>query len=156
VDDFFLSAAARLPGLSFVLGGNGWDGKTVSPNVRYVGHVYTRDHNAFNCTPKAVLNISRESMARYGFSPATRVFEAAGAAACLITDAWEGIDQFLEPGIEVLVARGGAEVAEQIANLDPAVARRIGESARRRVLAEHTYEMRARQLERVLGVRAAA
>jgi spore maturation protein CgeB len=156
VDDFFLSAAARLPGLSFVFGGNGWDGKTVSPNVRYVGHVYTRDHNAFNCTPKAVLNISRESMARYGFSPATRVFEAAGAAACLITDAWEGIDQFLEPGTEVLVARGGAEVAEQIANLDPAVARRIGESARRRVLAEHTYEMRARQLERVLGVRAAA
>jgi spore maturation protein CgeB len=156
VDDFFLSAAARLPELSFVLGGNGWDGKTVSPNVRYVGHVYTRDHNAFNCTPKAVLNISRESMARYGFSPATRVFEAAGAAACLITDAWEGIDQFLEPGTEVLVARGGAEVAEQIANLDPAVARRIGESARRRVLAEHTYEMRARQLERVLGVRAAA
>ena len=59
-------------------------------NIRYFDHVYTRDHNAFNCTPRAVLNISRESMARYGFSPATRVFEAAGAGACLITDAWEG------------------------------------------------------------------
>jgi spore maturation protein CgeB len=156
VEEFFLEAASALPGETFLLGGNGWQDKPMPPNVRYVGHVYTRDHNAFNCTPKAVLNISRESMARYGFSPATRVFEAAGAAACLITDAWEGIDQFLEPGTEVLVARGGAEVAEQIANLDPAVARRIGESARRRVLAEHTYEMRARQLERVLGVRAAA
>src|SRR3712207_9378582 len=65
-----------------------------SANVLYAGHVYTRDHNAFNCTPMAVLNISRESMARYGFSPATRVFEAAGAGACLITDAWEGIELF--------------------------------------------------------------
>ena len=74
----------------------------------YLGHVYTRDHNAFNCTPQAVLNISRESMARYGFSPATRVFEAAGAGACLITDAWEGIEMFLEPEREVLVAATAA------------------------------------------------
>jgi len=63
--------------------------------VRYVGHVYTRDHNAFNCTPRAVLNISRDSMAKCGFSPATRVFEAAGAGACLVTDAWKGIEMFL-------------------------------------------------------------
>ena len=50
-------------------------------NVRFVGHVYTAEHNTFNCSATAVLNIARESMARYGFSPATRVFEAAGAAA---------------------------------------------------------------------------
>ena len=156
VEDFFLSAARRLPTWSFVLGGNGWDGKPLPVNVRYVGHVYTRDHNAFNCTPTAVLNISRESMARYGFSPATRVFEAAGAAACLITDAWEGIEQFLEPGREVLVARDGDDVAAHVADLDPVAARRIGRAAQRRVLAEHTYAMRARQLETVLGVRAAA
>ena len=82
VEEFFLRAgrsAARER--RFLLGGNGWDDKPLPANVRYVGHVYTRDHNAFNCTPRAVLNISRESMARYGFSPATRVFEAAGAGA---------------------------------------------------------------------------
>jgi spore maturation protein CgeB len=124
--------------------------------VRYVGHVYTRDHNAFNCTPRALLNISRESMARYGYSPATRVFEAAGAASCLITDEWEGIEQFLEPGREVLVARDGEAVAEHLAHLDPLRARAIGHAAQRRVLAEHTYAMRARQLEGVLGIRAAA
>ena len=72
--------------------------KPRSSNVRYFDHVYTRDHNAFNCTPRAVLNISRESMARYGYSPATRVFEAAGAGACLITDAWEGVELFLDAG----------------------------------------------------------
>ena len=69
-----------------------------------LGHVHARDHNAFNCTPTAVLNISRDSMATNGWSPATRVFEAAGAGACLITDTWKGVEQFLEPDREVLVA----------------------------------------------------
>ena len=110
VETFFLEAAERLPTHRFLIGGNGWHDKAVGPNVRKAGHVYTRDHNAFNCTPRAVLNVSRESMARYGFSPATRVFEAAGAGACLITDAWEGIECFLEPDTEVLVARDGDEV----------------------------------------------
>ena len=67
-------------------------------NVNYIGHVYTADHNALNCSALAVLNVARDSMAAIGFSPATRVFEAAGAAACIITDAWEGIELFLEPG----------------------------------------------------------
>jgi spore maturation protein CgeB len=156
VEEFFLSAAASLPGRRFVLGGNGWHDKAMPPSVHYVGHVYTRDHNAFNCTPAAVLNISRESMARYGFSPATRVFEAAGAGACLITDAWEGIEQFLEPDSEVLVASNGADVAAHVSGLDPQRARRIGLAAQHRILAEHTYHHRAVQLEEILGVRAAA
>ena len=126
------------------------------PNVGYAGHVYTRDHNAFNCTPLSVLNISRESMARYGFSPATRVFEAAGAAACLITDAWEGIEHFLEPGREVLVAADAAEVADHVRSLTPARAREIGVAALRRVLAEHTYAHRVRQVEALLAMRSAA
>ncbi len=150
VEEFFLRAAAAAPEAKFLLGGSGWDDKPMPSNVRYVGHVYTRDHNAFNCTPRAVLNISRESMARYGFSPATRVFEAAGAGACLITDAWEGIEQFLDPGTQVLVAHDGDEVAQIVAGLEPDRARRIGEAARQRVLAEHTYAHRARQLETLL------
>jgi spore maturation protein CgeB len=150
VEEFFLKAATRLPAQSFLLGGSGWDGKDMPSNVNYVGHVYTRDHNAFNCTPRMVLNVSRESMARFGFSPATRVFEAAGAAACLITDYWEGIDLFFEPGTEVLVARDGVEVAEHVRNVDVEQARRIGEAAYRRVLSEHTYAHRAAQLEALL------
>jgi spore maturation protein CgeB len=156
VEDFFLRAAANLPRKRFLLGGNGWHDKPMPSNVEYVGHVYTRDHNAFNCTPRAVLNISRDSMARYGFSPATRVFEAAGAGACLITDAWVGLDEFLDPGHEVLVATSGADVAAHVASLDPDTARAIGAAARRRVLAEHTYADRVRQLETLLGERAAA
>ena len=97
-----------------------------------------------------MLNVSRESMAANGFSPATRVFEAAGAGACLITDAWEGIELFLEPGSEVLVARDGAEVAALVEALEPERAGAIGDAARRRVLAEHTYAHRAVEVERLL------
>jgi spore maturation protein CgeB len=150
VEDFFLSAAEQASERTFLLGGNGWQDKPVPGNVTYLGHVYTADHNAFNCTPLSVLNISRESMARYGFSPATRVFEAAGAGACLITDAWEGIELFLEPDSEVLVARSGEEVAELVRQLQPDRARTIGAAALRRVLAEHTYAHRAKQVDAIL------
>jgi spore maturation protein CgeB len=109
--------------------------------------VPTRDHNAFNTSALAVLNVARDSMAAVGFSPATRVFEAAGAAACLITDAWKGIELFLKPGTEVLVARDGRDVADHLANLTPERARSIGEAARRRVLAEHTYERRGADVD---------
>jgi spore maturation protein CgeB len=151
VDDFFLAAAGQRPDRRFLLGGSGWDDKAMPGNVHYAGHVFTRDHNAFNCTPTAVLNVNRESMARYGFSPPTRVFEAAGAAACIITDAWEGIELFLEPGREVLVAPSGEAVAAHLDRLTPARARTIGEAARRRVLSEHTYGHRAAQVSLLLG-----
>jgi len=156
VEDFFLRAAAVLPEHRFLLGGNGWGDKAMPSNVTYAGHVYTRDHNAFNCTPLAVLNISRDSMARYGFSPATRVFEAAGAGACLITDAWEGIELFLEPGREVLVAGDGDEVAGHVRALTADRARQIGAAALARVLGEHTYAHRVEQLESLLALRSAA
>lgn len=152
VEEFFLDVAAQLPQKTFVLGGSGWGDKAMAANVRYAGHVYTRDHNAFNATPLAVLNIARDSMARFGFSPATRVFEAAGGAACLISDYWEGIEQFFEPEKEILVARDGAEVAAILRDLTPSRAHQIGRNALRRALSEHLYEHRAGEVERVLGL----
>ena len=134
----------------FLLGGSGWDDKPLPAERPLRRPRLHGDHNAFNCTPRAVLNVSRESMARYGYSPATRVFEAAGAAACLITDAWDGIELFLEPGTEVLVAEDGDAVAEHVRSLDAATAARIGRAAYARVLAEHTYAHRAAQLEALL------
>lgn len=149
VEEFFLRPAAEIPERRFLIGGNGWETKAMPANVRHLGHVYTHQHNAFNCTALAVLNVARDSMANIGFSPATRVFEAAGAAACLITDAWEGIELFLKPDEEVLVARDGAEVAEHVRTLTPERARAIGQAALRRVLAEHTYAHRGAQVDAI-------
>ncbi len=141
VHEFFLRPASQMPERAFLLGGSGWE--TLPSNVNFVGHVGTADHNAFNSTPRAVLNISRDSMARFGFSPATRVFEAAGAGACLITDHWEGLETFFVPGEEVLTARTGDDVAELVRSLTPARARQIGQAALRRALSDHTYTQRA-------------
>jgi spore maturation protein CgeB len=89
-------------------------------------------------------------MAETGFSPPTRVFEAAGAGACLICDAWTGLDLFLDPGFEVLVARDGADVAEILAGLDRKRASAIGERALARVLRDHTYASRAAEVDELL------
>lgn len=155
VAEFFLRPAALLQDHRFLLGGAGWSETDVPGNVGVLGHVPTAAHNALNVSARAVLNVARDSMASVGFSPATRVFEAAGAGACIITDAWEGIDLFLQPDEEILVARDGAEVAAQLAALTPARARAIGEQARARVLHEHTYDRRAAQLDRLLHQAAA-
>jgi spore maturation protein CgeB len=148
VHEFFFKPAAQLNSRRFQLGGSGWESNIPKlSNVTYLGHIYSADHNAFNCSCRAVLNINRSSMAAIGFSPPTRIFEAAGAGACLITDAWQGIETFLEPGRECLVAHNGAEVADLLTILQPEQSREIGLAALRRISREHTYEQRARQVE---------
>jgi spore maturation protein CgeB len=150
VEEFFLRPAAALPRRRFLLGGNGWADRALPPNVVYLGHVYTHQHNPLNCSSLAVLNVNRESMARYGYSPPTRFFEVAGAGACLLTDAWEGIEEFLSPGKEILVARSGDEVIKSLNGLSTERARAIGEAAKARILDRHTYAHRAKEVEQLL------
>jgi spore maturation protein CgeB len=151
VEDFFLKAVAALPDLSFILGGEGWAGKQMPPNVRWIGHVGTGDHNEVNCSARMVLNINRESMAKVGFSPPTRVFEAAGSAACVITDAWTGVEMFFEPDEEILVAHSAVDIIRFLRTIDPGHARQIGESMRQRALREHTYCQRAMEVDQILS-----
>jgi spore maturation protein CgeB len=154
VEEFLLKPAELLPSRKFVLGGAGWDTKPMPSNVMVAGHVGSNVHNAFFCSALATLNINRDSMARFGFSPATRIFEAAGAGACIISDSWDGIEQFLEPDQQILLAHNGQEVAEILDRLTPDKAQRIGQAARAHILANHTYAHRARQFSEVLDLSA--
>src|SRR2546423_2364878 len=97
-----------------------------------------------------VLNINRESMAGVGFSPPTRIFEAAGAGACVITDAWVGVETFFEPPREILIAASAEDIVMWLREVHPSEARRIGAAMRERALRDHTYELRARQVHAIL------
>jgi spore maturation protein CgeB len=147
VEELFLRSADLAPDNSFLLGGEGWEGKFLPSNVRWIGHVPTEDHNRVNCSAGMVLNINRASMASSGFSPPTRVFEVAGAGTCMICDDWPGIDDCFEPGSEILVAQNAQDVVEALAMYDEAERKQIGEAFRARALRDHTYEKRAAQVE---------
>ncbi len=151
VEEFFLRAAALAPELSFALGGEGWESKRLPANVRWIGHVVTGDHNRVNCSARMVLNINRDSMAGVGFSPPTRIFEAAGAGACLITDRWTGIETFFDIGREILVAGSAEEIVAHLRNISNVETREIGDSMHRRALREHTYVLRAREFDAIVA-----
>jgi hypothetical protein len=119
VEELFLRAAELAPDQRFILGGEGWADKHLPPNVRYIGHVPTADHNHFNCSVGMVMNINRASMADFGFSPPTRVFEVAGAGTCLLCDDWPGISDCFEPGEEILVVRNAEDVARALHEMTP-------------------------------------
>jgi spore maturation protein CgeB len=150
IKSIFFKAAEMAPEINFILGGEGWGDYSFPPNVRYIGHVPTALHTTVNSSADFVLNINRLAMVSYGYSPPTRVFEAAGCAACLITDYWQGIEQFLEPDREVLVIRDACELVDVLRNVSPERAEEIGKNAYRRVISDHTYQARAKQLDKVI------
>ncbi len=150
VQQFFFAAAEQAPEFQFLLGGEGWGSKAMPPNVRWIGHVGTANHNVINCSARMVLNINRDSMAKVGFSPPTRVFEAAGAAACLITDAWLGVEHFFEPEREILVADGAEDIVRYLRQIGTEQAKAVGSAMHKRALRDHTYELRARHVDDIL------
>jgi spore maturation protein CgeB len=151
VEEFFFRAAELASDYKFALGGEGWGGKRLPNNVRWIGHVGTGDHNRMNCSARMVLNINRDSMAGVGFSPPTRVFEAAGAGACLITDRWAGIETFFVPDEEILVAGSAEEIVIYLRSVTRARAREISSNMRQRALRDHTYELRAKEFDAIVA-----
>lgn len=148
VEELFFGAAASAPEFSFILGGEGWGDKRMPNNIRWIGHVPTGDHNRLNCSASMVMNINRNSMAAAGFSPPTRIFEVAGAGACMLCDDWPGIDDCFKPDKEILVIRTADDVVQALRKHDVARRTAIGRAFRERALRDHTYAQRAQQAER--------
>jgi spore maturation protein CgeB len=154
VEEFFLRAAELAPEMRFLLGGEGWGSRSLPANVRWIGHVGTSDHNRINCSARMVLNINRESMAHVGFSPPTRVFEAAGAGACLITDSWAGVELFFLPEKEILVASSAKDIVDYLRGIPADAARKIGAAMRQRALRDHDYRQRAAEVKSIFDAAA--
>lgn len=151
LQQLFLTPARRLPKERFALAGAMYPLETDWPaNLDRWEHLAPEEHSAFYCSADFTLNLTRQAMLRWGYSPQGRIFEAALCATPVITDAWPGLKEFLAPDREVLVARSAAEVTSILTGMPRAEARRIGQRARERVIEEHSGQRRARQLEMLL------
>ena len=129
-----------------------------TPAARAVGDV------PFNVFPRAIsaarvnVCITRRSHATVYASSSCRPFELAASGAAIVANPYNGIERWFEPGSELLVVDDAAEAVQAYRDLldDPAQAEEMGRRARERVLDEHTYRHRARQLLELVGLRAAA
>jgi spore maturation protein CgeB len=111
-------------------------------------HLSPRQHPAFYAEQRFTLNVTREAMKQAGYSPSVRLFEAGACAAPVISDWWDGLDSLFEIGREVLVSASPEQTLRYLRDVSDARRLQMGRAARARVLAEHTPEQRAIQLER--------
>jgi spore maturation protein CgeB len=150
LEELFVRPAMRRPTRKFLIGGAQYpDDFPWRPNIYFVRHVPPDDHAAFFCSSRLTLNVTREAMARMGWCPSGRLFEAAACGAAILSDAWPGLEEFYEPGAELLLAHSMDEVLRAL-ECDGAALQRITRAARERTLAEHTCHHRARLLVRLL------
>jgi spore maturation protein CgeB len=148
LERLLIEPARRFSGERFVVAGPEYPSTLRWPsNVERLEHVAAGDHRDFYARQAFTLNLTRADMIEAGWAPSVRLFEAAACGAPMISDWWEGLDDFFEPGTEIVVARDTIDVIEVLAGLGEAERRLIAERARLRVLAEHTPARRAAQLE---------
>jgi len=151
VEELLIEPARALPLERFILAGPQYPAMQLPANVTHVQHVYPRHHAALYCSSRLTLNLTREAMRDYGYAPSTRLFEAAACGACIVSDSWPGLDELLEPGVEVLLAASSGDVVSHLARLSSARRAAIGAAARERVLRDHTYDRRAAQVESAIA-----
>jgi spore maturation protein CgeB len=154
LEQLFLEPARRSPEKQFLVGGALYPQDFPwSDNVSFVSHVPPPQHPAFYSSSKLTLSVTRAAMADMGYCPSGRLFEAAACETPVLSDTWDGLQEFFEPGREILVASSASDVVEFLA-LSPEELRSIGCAARARVLAEHTADHRSQQLLTLLEMAA--
>ena len=152
LERLLLEPAKHLREQSFVVAGPLYPGHIQWPaNVTRIEHLPPPEHRAFYNSQAFTLNITRADMIQAGYSPSVRLFEAAACATPIISDFWPGLDEILDPGVEVLIARSSADVVKICRELNASERAALGESARQRVLAGHTAAHRALQIEQYIA-----
>jgi spore maturation protein CgeB len=156
LEELLLKPARLRPDRRFVIAGSQYPQHFPwGVNIFYVSHLPPADHPAFYCSSALTLNITRGPMATMGYCPSGRLFEAAACGTPILSDWWEGLDAFFEPGREILVASNADEALRAIDRRGGELAA-IGRAARERTLACHTAQVRAEELEALLDRAAGA
>jgi spore maturation protein CgeB len=152
VDELLTLPAQELPDRRFIIAGPQYPSKLRWPkNVRAIRHLSPRWHPHFYSSSRLTLNLTRQGMVEWGYSPSVRLFEAAGCGCPIISDAWPGLDTIFTVGEEVLVAERSQDVIQAVEQTDDAQLRKMGVRARERVLEEHSSARRAEQFESYVG-----
>jgi spore maturation protein CgeB len=147
LEQLLVEPARRLPERRFLIGGAQYpEAFPWTGNIFFVRHLPPDEHSAFYSSSRLTLNITRAAMARMGYCPSGRLFEAAACGAPILSDAWEGLDAFFCPGSEILVAHDTNNAIDALEMSDADLAQ-IARLARQRTLEEHTADRRAVELE---------
>jgi len=145
LEALFLEPARQMPEKVFLLAGSLYPWQWQWPgNVRRHEHVAPSDHAALYCSSRVTLNITRAGMAKAGYCPSGRFFEAAACGTPIVSDYFRGLEDFFEPGDQIVVAETSGDVVHALRH--PESLAGIAERARQRTLDEHTGERRAAQL----------
>jgi spore maturation protein CgeB len=148
VERLLMDPARRLPASSFVVAGPQYPQSIEWPeNVERIEHLPPAEHRMFYASQRLTMNVTRVDMVRAGWSPSVRLFEAAACGVPVVSDRWDGLDSFFRPGSEILLADSTEDVIRFLRTVDDERRAAIGAAARARVLAEHTAEHRAIELE---------
>lgn len=153
LEKLFIEPARRLTRRRFVIGGAQYpDSFPWTNNIFFVRHLPPAEHPAFFCSSTLTLNVTRDAMKRMGWCPSGRLFEAAACGVPLISDHWEGLEAFFEPGRDILVAKETDDVTTAMMLPRDHLAT-LARRARERTLEEHTAERRVRELRNILEIK---
>jgi spore maturation protein CgeB len=148
LERLLLAPAKMLADHQFVVAGSRYPEHLVWPdNVSRIEHLSQHQHPPFYLRQRFTLNLTRADMRSLGFSPSVRLFEAAACGTPVISDRWPGIETIFEPGTEILLVSDAREVSQILRDIPEERRLAIADKARRRILADHTPDHRARQLE---------
>jgi spore maturation protein CgeB len=150
LEEMFLEPARQLSQKRFTIAGALYpkDFKWAH-NIYFVRHLPPAKHPTFFSSSLLTLNVTRPAMAAMGFCPSGRLFEAACCQTAVLSDYWRGIEEFFEPGKEILIAATTKEVVD-ILSYDTAMLAEVGLAARRRALSQHTSDHRAQEFEELV------
>jgi spore maturation protein CgeB len=150
LSEFFIEPARLLPHKKFIIAGAQYPAEFPwTNNIHFVRHLPPSDHPAFYCSSRLTLNVTRQSMAEMGYCPSGRLFEAAACRTAILSDSWEGLEEFFTPGEEILIARDTTEAIAAL-ELSDAEIHRIARAGYEKALSQHTATHRARELETIL------
>jgi spore maturation protein CgeB len=148
---FFIEPARQRPEAHFIIGGAQYSADFPwAENIFFFRHLASSQHSEFYASARLTLNVTRRAMASFDWCASGRLFEAGAYAAPIISDWWEGLDEFFVPDREILIARTTDDV---LAALDRSNAEltAIGTAGLERTRAAHTAEHRAIELETLLS-----